>query len=181
MDKKSIKTVQVESNYPVDLAAHGIVGFFVITTNGMPLIERYYPEEQSMVNYHTDLVGTFFSAIAKLVGEIDNRALLSDIGYHTIRVFLDFTPDLIFLLYFDELKLVNMKITTDDVRILLKGTLSSIKSVFQAFFGEEEVRTLANPLKFQRLQTALYKQVQIIDKSLLRAHRDVLSIINPSG
>ncbi len=172
------KELPVEKDLSETLVSHGVQGLFVITKDGIPVVERFYKKENNFKAEHSYLVGGFFSALAKFANELTEGSLLSDVGFSTIRIHIEFTPEILFLLVFDESKLQGM--TTDIVRMLLKGTLSSVKSVFQAYFGETELADLKNPIEFNNLRNVLIKMGPTLDKMVLESHVETLSIFQDS-
>ncbi|MHA2365850.1 MAG: hypothetical protein ACXAC7_17965 [Candidatus Hodarchaeales archaeon] len=168
-----------EKDYAGELAAQGVQGLFVITKDGIPVVERYYQEAEMFQQDHSYLVGGFFSALAKFASELTQGSLLSDVGFHTIRIYIDHTLEILFLLVFDETRL--QQLATEDVRVLLKGTLASVKSVFQAYFGEEEMNALKNPLEFKNLRDTLENLGETLDRMLYESYNETLSMFQGDG
>jgi hypothetical protein len=166
-----------------DLSDFGIYGLYILTREGLPLVERNYKGD-SKTTFGSDslLVAGFFSAIAKFASE-KISGLLSDIGFHTIRLFFDFTEELIFILVFEEMKLQVLPFY--DIRMMIKGTTSQIKAIFESYFGEEgsedsptdiEVIT-KNMKKLEKIRENFSKLYPQIDKLLHKSYREVKSLL----
>jgi hypothetical protein len=111
----------------------GIQGFFIVTDNGLPILDRVYTTEITSsggVETLTSMISTVVQFNHKLVQD----GLLTDIGLQTSRIYFDFIKEIIFVLLVEEKSLLNYKLL--DVQTLLKGTISNIKSLFQVKFGQ---------------------------------------------
>lgn len=135
----------------------GILGIFILTRDGMPLLVREY----NPVPFAKEplLVGGFLSAFGKFATE-EVSGLLSDIGLHTARLFFDYTEDLLFLLAIDEMHVQSLP--TTEVRMVTKGSLSEVKSALLEYFADysEKVEDLVgNPRLFEKLRKCYFGNV----------------------
>lgn len=165
----------IDKGYLVDL---GIQGFFVFTKQGLPLVERIYDSSlQSNQNSDSDdkamMLGGFFSAMTSFARE-EFSGLLSDIGFHTSRLYIDFTTDLFLVLVFSEERLQNLPVKF--VHILLKGTLSAIKSMFLTFLSSQDINLLFDPKRVSNLRISLIKMHDDLDKLIIDSYKDAVSM-----
>ncbi|MFW9928672.1 MAG: hypothetical protein ACFFD1_04715 [Candidatus Thorarchaeota archaeon] len=187
--------VDKRTQVKIDLANFGVFGLYILTREGLPLVERNYKsilggnqKEVTGLTFGSDtlLVAGFFSAIAKFATE-KISGLLSDIGLHVLRLFFDFTEELIFILVFDELKLQELPFY--EIRTMLKGTLSQVKSIFETYFGEDkedgkpsDIEILSkNIAELERLRDSLTRLYPQIDRLIHKSYREVFSIITDEG
>ena len=110
----------------------GIQGFFIVTENGLPILDRIYTED--MVNGRVETLTSMMSTVVKFNHQLVQDGLLTDIGLQTKRIYFDFIKEIIFVLVVQEKKILNYKLI--DIQTLLKGTISNIKSLFQVKFGD---------------------------------------------
>ncbi len=110
----------------------GIHGFFIVTENGLPVLDRMYIND--MVNGRVETLTSMMSTVVKFNHQLVLDGLLTDIGLQTTRYYFDFIKELIFVLVVEEKNILNYKLI--DIQTLLKGTISNIKSLFQVKFGE---------------------------------------------
>ena len=173
-----------------DLANFGIFGLYILTREGLPLVERYYknlPGQSQKDGQNTAfgsdslLVAGFFSAIAKFASE-KISGLLSDIGFHTIRLFFDFTEELIIILVFDEMKL--QMVPFYEVRTICKGTVSQVKQIFETYFGDEKgsekshlSKITHNMADLERVRENFSKLYPQIDRILHKSFREVKTVL----
>lgn len=166
-----------------DLSNFGIYSLYILTREGLPLIERNYKgSSNSTFGSDSLLVAGFFSAIAKFASE-KISGLLSDIGFHTIRLFFDFTEELIFILVFEEMKLQELPFY--DIRMMIKGTISQIKGIFGSYFGEEtsdgeqtDIEKISkNMPELERIRENFKKLYPQIDRILHKSYREVIDLL----
>lgn len=110
----------------------GIQGFFIVTENGLPVLDRLYNEDLSSNRVET--LTSMMSTVVKFNHQLVQDGLLTDIGLQTSRIYFDFIKEIIFVLVVEENKVLNLKLI--DIQTLLKGTISNIKSLFQVKFGD---------------------------------------------
>lgn len=110
----------------------GIQGFFIVTENGLPVLDRVYTE--TIVNGRVETLTSMMSTVVKFNHQLVQDGLLTDIGLQTKRLYFDFIKEIIFVLVVEEKKVLNYKLI--DIQTLLKGTISNIKSLFQVKFGD---------------------------------------------
>ncbi|OLS19467.1 MAG: hypothetical protein HeimC3_45470 [Candidatus Heimdallarchaeota archaeon LC_3] len=174
-----------------ELANFGIFGLYILTREGLPLIERNYKSlpgqsrkdgNNTVFGSDSLLVAGFFSAIAKFASE-KISGLLSDIGFHTIRLFFDFTEELIFILVFDEMKLQMLPFF--EIRTVCKGTISQVKQIFETYFSDEKDSGDKSPISqitrnmadLERLRDSFSKLYPQIDRILHKSFREVKTVL----
>jgi hypothetical protein len=173
------KGTQIKS----DLSDFGIYGLYILTREGLPLVERNYKDD-THTTFGSDslLVAGFFSAIAKFASD-KISGLLSDIGFHTIRLFFDFSEDLFFILVFDEMKLQGYPFT--DIRTMCKGTTSQIKAIFESYFSEDssedeptDIEMISQDMrKLERLRENFSRMYPQVDRILHKSFREVKALL----
>lgn len=130
------KNISDKSNKMADSAEKikklGIHGFFIVTENGLPVLDRMYAD--NMVDGRVETLTGMMSTVVKFNHKLVKDGLLSDIGLQTSRIYFDFINSLIFVLVIEEKTILNYKLI--DIQTLLKGTISNIKSLFQVKFGD---------------------------------------------
>ena len=107
----------------------GIQGFFIVTDNGLPILDRLYTQE--IVNGKVETITSMMSTVVKFNHQLVLESLLTDVGLQTSRLYFDFIKEIIFVLVVEEKKLLQYKLVD-----ILKGTISNIKSLFQVKFGD---------------------------------------------
>ena len=118
------------------LESIGIQAFFIVTENGFPVIDRVYqPAELGIKGGRVETLTSMMSTVVRFNHQLVEEGLLSDIGLHTSRIYFDFLRGLIFVLMVDESTIVNHHLY--NIQTLLKGTISNVKTMFQAKLGEE--------------------------------------------
>lgn len=110
----------------------GIQGFFIVTENGLPVLDRVYSD--NIVNGRVETLTSMMSTVVKFNHQLVQDGLLTDIGLQTKRLYFDFIKEIIFVLVIEEKTVLNYKLI--DIQTLLKGTISNIKSLFQVKFGD---------------------------------------------
>ena len=110
----------------------GIQGFFIVTENGLPVLDRVYTTE--IVNGRVETLTSMMSTVVKFNHQLVQESLLTDVGLQTSRLYFDFIKEIIFVLVCEEKSLLSYKLL--DIQTLLKGTISNIKSLFQVKFGD---------------------------------------------
>ena len=110
----------------------GIQGFFIVTENGLPVLDRLYNADLSSNRVET--LTSMMSTVVKFNHQLVQDGLLTDIGLQTSRIYFDFIKEIIFVLVVEEKTVLNLKLI--DIQTLLKGTISNIKSLFQVKFGD---------------------------------------------
>ena len=163
-------------DYTKELSEYGIQGFFILTRDGHPLLERYYVQELSTTKDNSFLIAGFLSAITRFAAEVI-PGLLSDIGFHTTRLHLEFTNELLLVLMYDEALLQEM--TVRDARILMKGTLANLKLVLEIYLGSEvQTEETYNPLKIDNLRNNLIAIKDKVDQILEKSYREAKDGLN---
>ena len=76
----------------------GIRGLLIITRYGLPFLVRPYlkNEKEPIFGHESTLFSGFLAGLGKFADD-QTAGLISDIGLHNIRLFFDYTEDLIFL------------------------------------------------------------------------------------
>lgn len=153
----------------------GIEGFIILTRNGLPVLERFYNENESYKLGDSVLTAGFLSALTRFIDD-HVAGLLSDVGMHVYRLFFDYNEDLLFLIVYDEYKLSNLPFT--ELLTLFKGTLSEIKSTFRELTIEFEIHDMVeNPFKLDRFSAFLQTIGPKFDRIIYKSHQLLLSII----
>ena len=98
------KTIEVRKA----LYESGIEGFLILTRNGLPVLERFYNENESYKLGDSVLTAGFLSALTRFIDD-HVAGLLSDLGMHVYRLFFDYNEDLLFILVYDEYKLSSLQ------------------------------------------------------------------------
>lgn len=173
----------MSSNEPKDftkeLSENGIQGFFVLTRDGHPLLERYYVKELNSAKDNSFLIAGFLAAISRFAAEVI-PGLLSDIGFHTTRLHLEFTNELLLVLMYDEALLQDMSVR--DARILMKGTLANLKIVLEMYLGSEiQTEETYNPLKIDNLRNSLISLKENVDHLLEKSFKEVKEGLNTTA
>ena len=139
----------------------GIQGFFIVTENGLPVLDRMY--ETGIANGRVEKLTSMMSTVVKFNHQLVQDGLLTDIGLQTSRIYFDFIKEIIFILVVEEKSVLEYKLF--NIQTLLKGTISNIKSLFQVKFGEIED---PNALDIFTLQEIFGNDIEEkIDKMLL--------------
>ena len=139
----------------------GIQGFFIVTENGLPVLDRMY--ETGITNGRVEKLTSMMSTVVKFNHQLVQDGLLTDIGLQTSRIYFDFIKEIIFILVVEEKSVLEYKLF--NIQTLLKGTISNIKSLFQVKFGEIED---PNALDIFTLQEIFGNDIEDkIDKMLL--------------
>jgi len=110
----------------------GIQGFFIVTENGLPILDRMYVED--ITSERVEKLTSMMSTVVRFNHQLVTDGLLTDIGLQTSRVYFDFIKEIIFVLVVEEKTILSFKLL--DIQTLLKGAISNIKSLFQVKFGE---------------------------------------------
>ena len=155
----------------------GIEGFLILTRNGLPVLERFYNENESYKLGDSVLTAGFLSALTRFIDD-HVAGLLSDIGIHVYRLFFDYNEDLLFVIVYDEFKLSNLP--HSEFLTLFKGTLSEIKSTFRELTTEFDVKSLVdNPFKLDKLSAFLEEDLgPKFDRVIYKSHNLLMGIIN---
>lgn len=153
----------------------GIEGFIILTRNGLPVLERFYNENQDYKLGDSVLTAGFLSALTRFIDD-HVAGLLSDIGMHVYRLFFDYNEDLLFLIVYDEYKLNNLPLS--EFLTLFKGTLSEIKSSFRELTGEFNLNGLTdNPFKLDKFSEFLEDMGPRFDRIIFKSHNMLMEII----
>lgn len=159
------------------IADFGIQAFFIVTDNGLPLLNRVYKatelglEGDDKVESLTSMISTVVRFNQQLVKD----GLLSDIGLLTSRIYFDYLESIIFVLMVDERSLLEKRLS--DIQILLKGTISTVKTKFQA----ELKRDLNVPetLTIELLQEIFGKDVvSVIDEYVYSSYKSLSNALS---
>lgn len=155
----------------------GIEGFLILSRNGLPVLERFYNENQSYKLGDSVLTAGFLSALTRFIDD-HVAGLLSDIGVHVYRLFFDYNEDLLFVLVYNEFKLSNLP--HSEFLTLFKGTLSEIKSTFRELTTEfDGMRSLVeNPFKLDKFSEFLDEIGPQLDRIIYKSHNLLMNIIN---
>lgn len=122
----------MEQNLVEKIKSLGIQGFFIVTENGLPVLDRVYTDD--VVNGRVETLTSMMSTVVKFNAQLVQDGLLTDVGLQTKRLYFDFIKEIIFVLVVEEKRVLNLRLI--DIQTLLKGTISNIKSLFQVKFGE---------------------------------------------
>jgi len=156
----------------------GIRGVLIITRNGMPLLVRSFVKEGDQIfGKDPALFSGFLAGLGRFADD-QIQGLLSDIGLHTVRLFFDYTEEMIFLLAFDEIKLTVLP--GYEVRTLVKGTMAEIKSALQDYFADvdksiEEI--VKDPKLFEHHRDSLNAIGEVLERILYKSHLEILKLI----
>ena len=159
------------------IADLGIQAFFIVSDNGFPLLNRLYKatelglEGEDRVETLTSMISTVVRFNQQLVKD----GLLSDIGLLTSRIYFDYLGTIIFVLMVDEHSLLNKQLS--NIQSLLKGTISNIKTKFQA----ELKRDLNDPeiLNFELLQEIFGDDViTVIDEYVYKSYKSLSNALS---
>lgn len=160
----------MEKNLVEKIKLLGIQGFFIVTENGLPVLDRIYTE--NIVNGRVETLTSMMSTVVKFNHQLVQDGLLTDIGLQTKRIYFDFVKEIIFVLVVEEKSVLNYKLL--DIQTLLKGTISNIKSLFQVKFGE-----ISDPdaLDIFMLKEIFGDDILIkVDEMLLSSYTQLLTI-----
>ncbi|MHA2364194.1 MAG: hypothetical protein ACXAC7_09570 [Candidatus Hodarchaeales archaeon] len=160
-----------------ELVQLGIRGIFIITRDGLPILVRRYAKTAKFFEEDPTLLSGFLAGLGNFADD-QISGLLSDIGLHTIRLFFDYTEHIIFLLAFDEMKL--LELPAHMTRTLVKGSMAEIKSSIQEFFSDvdETISEIAeNPRLFKRVRESLAEIGPVLDRILYKSHLELLKLI----
>ncbi len=165
------KTVEVRKS----LYKSGIEGFIILTRNGLPVLERFYNDNESYKLGDSVLTAGFLSALTRFIDD-HVAGLLSDLGMHVYRLFFDYNEDLLFIIVYDEYKLSSLPML--ELLTLFKGTLSEIKSTFRELTIEFDIHGLVdNPFKLDKFSAFLNKIGPTFDRIIYKSHLLLLDII----
>lgn len=156
----------------------GIRGLLIITRNGLPILVRPYVKSGQIFGKDPALFSGFLAGLGKFADD-QTAGLLSDIGLHTVRLFFDYTEDMIFLLAFDEIKLEHL--SGMEVRTLVKGTMAEIKSSIQAYFSDAGItidKIVDNPKLFEHHRNNLTTIALVLDRIVYKSHVQLLEVMN---
>ena len=163
------------SDIKKSLLAQGVEGFIILTRNGLPVLERFYNEDEAYKLGDSVLTAGFLSAFTRFVDD-HVAGLLSDIGLHTYRLFFDYTEELLFLIIYDEYKLSGLPI--QEFLTLFKGSLSEIKSTFRELVAEFPMEELMdNPKKLEKLTAILNSVGPKFDRIINKSHSMIIKMI----
>ncbi|HKZ39653.1 MAG TPA: hypothetical protein VJ044_01755 [Candidatus Hodarchaeales archaeon] len=155
----------------------GIRGIFIITNDGFPLIVREYGDPIKATISEQFLLSGFLSAVSRFV--IDQVAgLLSDMGLHTLRLFFDYTEELIFLMAVEEARI--QLLSTYELRTLFKGTLAEAKSAISEYFSgySESIASLVkNPEAFEKIRQDLSTVGIAIDRLVYKSYNEMMEML----
>ena len=158
------------------LYERGIEGFLILTRNGLPVLERFYNENESYKLGDSVLTAGFLSALTRFIDD-HVAGLLSDIGVHVYRLFFDYNEEMLFIIVYDEYKLSNLPLS--EFLTLFKGTLSEIKSTFRELTGEFELKTLVeNPFRLDKFSEFLNEIGPKFDRIIFKSHNMLMNIIS---
>ena len=153
----------------------GIEGFLILTRNGLPVLERFYNENELYKLGDSVLTAGFLSALTRFIDD-HVAGLLSDIGMHVYRLFFDYNDDLLFVLVYDEYKLSSLPLS--EFLTLFKGTLSEIKSTFRELTGEFDIKKFVdNPFKLDKFSEFLEELGPKFDRIIYKSHVMLMDII----
>ena len=170
-EEKSVKTIEVRKA----LYEQGIEGFIILTRNGLPVLERFYNENESYKLGDSVLTAGFLSALTRFIDD-HVAGLLSDIGMHVYRLFFDYNEDLLFLIVYDEYKLSSLPL--NEFLTLFKGTLSEIKSTFRELTTDFDIHgMLDNPFRLDKFSEFLNKIGPTFDRIIFKSHNILMEII----
>ena len=165
------KTIEVRKA----LYESGIEGFLILTRNGLPVLERFYNENESYKLGDSVLTAGFLSALTRFIDD-HVAGLLSDLGMHVYRLFFDYNEDLLFILVYDEYKLSSLPFS--ELLTLFKGTLSEIKSTFRELTIEFDIHGMVdNPFKLDKFSAFLNSIGPTFDRIIYKSHILLLGII----
>lgn len=170
-EETSNTSLEGGEEFKVKLAELGLQAFFVVSENGLPILERIYsPTDLSLKGEEPHSLSGMMSTIVKFANDISD-GLVSDIGLMASRLYFDFFSDLLFVVLFDEKQLLHHKLM--NIQTLLKGTVSSIKTVFQVYLGEDTMETT----DLYMLREEWEKLGPTIDRMLLDQHEEILQML----
>ena len=152
----------------------GIQGFFIVTENGLPVLDRVYTTDLTS-DKRVETLTSMMSTVVRFNHQLVQDGLLTDIGLQTSRIYFDFIKEIIFVLVVEENQaLLNYKLI--DIQTLLKGTISNIKSLFQVKFGEIADFDAMDVFMLQEIfgEDILEK----VDKMIISSYTELLKMFN---
>lgn len=126
------------------LAATGLDSMLILNNNGIPLVVRHYREDSLLSNDEV-LVSSFFSAMSTFANQL-LLSYISDIGLVNQRLFFKYQGDVIYVLVFDEGKLVGRDYQS--IRQFVEQIMWHLVGNFYPFY--DQARRTLRPMELSR-------------------------------
>lgn len=157
------------------LSSFGIQGFYILDSDaGTSLVELIFNDDVYKIG-SGQLVGGFLSALAGFLKD-EFSGVMSDMGLMHSRMYIDYTPGLIFILLFDEIKL--QKLPIEILHTLLKSVVSSVKTMFLDLIEELSAGNVTGCIKHTDTPFVLKSHEKTISEYILTSYRDGLEMFS---
>ena len=164
---------ETKSETYLELYKLGIQGFFIVTENGLPILDRIYTDEIAKAG-RIETLTSMMSTVVKFNHQLVQNGLLTDIGLQTSRIYFDFIKEIIFVLMVEEKNVLQYKLLS--IQTLLKGTMANVKSLFQAKFGEIEDPDMLDAFGLKDIFGD--DIIDRIDDMILKSYTDLLQVVD---
>lgn len=149
-----------------------LLGLVVATKDGMPLFKLFY-DKYIMKQADLTLTTNFVAALINMSTIVAKNGLISDIGFHANRLYIDQSQKLVYLVFFNESSLGS--ITLEKSRMIMKGTISSVKSFIEVLISEEFPNEISI-IDIYHLKRVLAAVSSEIDDELQQSFKEIYSI-----